>query len=68
MGRLPTRPWPSAGIGLTVWLAVAMTSDTAFSQHAGDHDGDKLGAVHFPVSCDPGVQADFDRAVALLTT
>jgi tetratricopeptide (TPR) repeat protein len=66
MERLPTRLWPSARIGLTVWLAVATTGDTALAQHAGDHDGDELGAVHFPVSCAPGVQADFDRAVALL--
>ena len=66
MGSLPTRLWPSAGIGLTVCLAVATAAGTAFSQHGGGHDGDKLGAVHFPVSCAPGVQADFDRAVALL--
>lgn len=26
----------------------------------------RLGEVHFPVSCDPKVQKDFDRAVALL--
>ena len=30
------------------------------------HDGEKLGTVHFPISCAPGVQADFERAVALL--
>src|SRR5215813_5072199 len=33
---------------------------------ASAHDGEKLGTVHFPVSCAPGVQADFERAVALL--
>jgi tetratricopeptide (TPR) repeat protein len=49
-----------------VWLAVAMLSDAALSQHPGDHDGDELGTVHFPVSCAPAVQADFNRAVALL--
>src|SRR5262249_34106097 len=27
---------------------------------------EKLGQVHFPVSCAPAVQPDFDRAVALL--
>ena len=53
-------------MGFTIWLAIATTGGTAFSQHAGDHTGDELGAVHFPVSCAPGVQADFDRAVALL--
>jgi tetratricopeptide (TPR) repeat protein len=49
-----------------VWLAVATLGDTALSQHPGDHDGDELGTVHFPVSCAPAVQADFNRAVALL--
>jgi hypothetical protein len=29
-------------------------------------DGEKLGSVHFPVSCAPAVQGDFERAVALL--
>jgi len=33
---------------------------------ASAHDGEKLGTVHFPVSCAPAVQADFERAVALL--
>ncbi len=27
---------------------------------------ERLGTVHFPVSCDPGVQPEFDGAVALL--
>jgi hypothetical protein len=30
------------------------------------HDDEKLGTVHFPVSCAPAVQVDFERAVALL--
>jgi hypothetical protein len=29
-------------------------------------DAEKLGTVHFPISCAPAVQADFERAVALL--
>ena len=33
---------------------------------ASAHDGEKLGTVHFPVSCAPAVEADFARAVALL--
>jgi len=33
---------------------------------ASAHDAEKLGTVHFPVSCAPAVQADFERAVALL--
>ena len=30
------------------------------------HRGEKLGAVHFVTSCNPGAQKEFDRAVALL--
>lgn len=30
------------------------------------HAAEELGEVHFPVSCKPEVQKDFDRAVALL--
>ena len=33
---------------------------------ASAHDGEKLGSVHFPISCAPAVQAEFERAVALL--
>ncbi len=33
---------------------------------ASAHEGEKLGSVHFPVSCAPTVQGDFERAVALL--
>ena len=34
--------------------------------HAQDTHTHELGRVDFPVSCGPGVQSDFDRAVALL--
>ena len=30
------------------------------------HASEKLGSVHFPISCSPTVQGDFERAVALL--
>jgi hypothetical protein len=33
---------------------------------ASAHDGEKLGTVRFPISCAPAIQADFERAVALL--
>jgi tetratricopeptide (TPR) repeat protein len=33
---------------------------------ASAHDGETVGRVHFSVSCAPAVQADFERAVALL--
>jgi len=48
-------------------LAVALTTLLlAGPPVASAHDGEKLGRVHFPVSCAPAVQGDFERAVALL--
>jgi tetratricopeptide (TPR) repeat protein len=54
-------------------LAVTLAGSPAMGQqdadHRHDHDhgtaGD-LGQVHFAISCDTAVRADFDRAVALL--
>jgi tetratricopeptide (TPR) repeat protein len=51
-------------------LALAVPSiaqEDGDHEHHHDHDatGD-LGVVHFPISCDSAVHADFDRAVALL--
>ena len=45
----------------------AIAQEDAEHQHDHDHAaaGD-LGTVHFPISCDAGVHADFDRATALL--
>lgn len=34
--------------------------------HEGDSQTGKLGKVSFPTSCDPKLQADFERAVAML--
>ena len=51
----------------TRYLAVAlMVLLLAGAPVASAHNGEKLGTVHFPVSCAPAVQADFERAVALL--
>jgi hypothetical protein len=47
-------------IGLTMLLLLA------HGPIASAHDGEKLGRVHFPVSCAPAVQGDFERAVAIL--
>src|SRR5215471_19110222 len=48
-------------------IAIALTLLLCANAPLGfAHDGEKLGSVHFPVSCAPGVQADFERAVALL--
>lgn len=38
----------------------------AQSEHTGHGGGDAFGRVHFQTSCSPAVQADFDRAVAML--
>ncbi len=47
------------------WLAVLPTA--AQQTHAHHHpEAETLGRVHFPVTCKPGSQAGFDRAVALL--
>jgi len=35
--------------------------------HQHEHsNGEKLGHVHFPISCNSAVQVEFDRAVAML--
>jgi tetratricopeptide (TPR) repeat protein len=39
---------------------------TAFSHDADESGKAKLGTVAFPTSCDPKVQRDFERAVAML--
>jgi hypothetical protein len=38
----------------------------AQSEHADHAAGENLGAVHFPISCSPEAQRQFDRAVAML--
>jgi hypothetical protein len=38
----------------------------AQNEHADHAAGENLGAVHFPISCSPEAQWQFDRAVALL--
>ncbi len=54
----------ATGVGVSIALLAA--AERGLSQEAhGAHD-QSLGAVHFPVSCEASVQADFDRAVALL--
>src|SRR6478735_10487397 len=38
----------------------------ALASGASGQQDQKLGKVTFPTSCDPGVQAEFDRGVAML--
>jgi tetratricopeptide (TPR) repeat protein len=52
-------------------LAAMVGTALAFSAtpgiaHEGDSSTGKLGKVTFPTSCDPKLQADFERAVAML--
>jgi tetratricopeptide (TPR) repeat protein len=52
-------------LGLSLLLAVVLWS-TPGQSHEASGTGGQLGQVHFPVTCNPAAQAQFDRAVALL--
>ncbi|HEX2464535.1 MAG TPA: hypothetical protein VHR17_07905 [Thermoanaerobaculia bacterium] len=57
---------PLTALALAGSPAVVAQQD---AEHQHDHDNaapSDLGTVHFPISCDAGVHADFDRATALL--
>jgi hypothetical protein len=47
-------------------LAFAGPAAAADDEHHSHPAPEKLGSVHFPTSCTPAVQREFDRAVALL--
>ena len=47
-------------------LAVISTFLPLTSPLVSAHEGDELGSVTFPTSCDPAVQADFEKGVAML--
>jgi hypothetical protein len=38
----------------------------AHEEHAGHSDGEHFGSVHFPISCSPDAQRQFDRAASML--
>jgi hypothetical protein len=46
-------------VGLVAWVCVVSMLGSPAAE-------EQLGKVHFPVSCSPAAQAQFDRAVALL--
>lgn len=58
-----SRKLSPAVLVIVLAVAAAVLGDSA---HAGGAKADKLGKVHFPTSCSPGAQVQFDRAVALL--
>jgi hypothetical protein len=43
-----------------------LTISTTFSLAAAQDKAEKLGKVHFPVTCSPAAQQQFDRAVSML--
>jgi tetratricopeptide (TPR) repeat protein len=47
-------------------FAAALISAASLASGAFADQDDKLGKVSFPTSCDPKVQAEFDRGVAML--
>src|SRR5262249_38219434 len=49
-----------ASLLLSLLLPATMSTNAALAQD------DKLGKVAFPTSCDPKVQAEFERGVAML--
>lgn len=54
-------------LSLTIFIPGFVSSQLAFAQETHEHSAPaKLGEVAFSTSCKPAVQADFNRAVALL--
>ena len=53
---------------LVIGACVPLLSASAQTQpeHAGHSIGEHFGSVHFPISCSPDAQRQFDRAVAML--
>jgi tetratricopeptide (TPR) repeat protein len=51
---------------ITLALAFAGPAHAADDEHHSHPAPEKLGSVHFPTSCTPAVQREFDRGVALL--
>ncbi len=57
---------PTSRARHTLFLVLLSVASFAQEHEHPATPGDKLGTVHFQTSCKPAVQADFDRAVALL--
>src|SRR5690348_4393625 len=47
-------------------LAFILASCSAVSTLTGQESAERLGPVHFPISCTPVAQRQFDRALAML--
>ena len=55
-------------LALAVTVSLFSVSSLADEPHSHSHFGDmgQVGTVHFPTSCSPAVQLQFERAVAML--
>lgn len=51
---------------LLFFLSISLAIADSNSHHMGTHDQKQLGTAHFPISCTPAAQAQFDQAVAML--
>ena len=52
---------------MAAFAMLALAAGAGAQEHTGDHPApEKLGHVSFPTTCAPAVQANFERAVALL--
>ena len=58
------RPWWPVVVGLVLFAPAASRAQSDHAHPAGDLG--RVGKTHFPVSCAPALQPDFDRAVAIL--
>jgi tetratricopeptide (TPR) repeat protein len=56
----------SIRVGVIVLSLAALADSTAARQHEQHQQHDQLGIVTFPTSCQPNVQADFERGIAML--
>jgi tetratricopeptide (TPR) repeat protein len=56
--------WPALLCLMCAQLATVPA--LAQNEHADHAAGERLGKVHFPISCSPEAQRQFDRAVAML--
>ncbi len=71
---MTTRIWFLLGVAWVLLASATMIGQTPRDAQAdegrtdddGSHVPEKLGTIHFPISCDPTVQEDFNRGVALL--
>jgi hypothetical protein len=47
-------------------MPAALAQDHSGHEHSANDPAEKLGTVHFTVSCTPAAQEQFDRALSML--